>query len=126
MLPLFPVITYVKNVSFRKGLLMRVLCFIGKRCPNCPPVKDYLESAAGGRVRVEWVDCGEADGLQAAREYGVSSTPTAIVYGDGGEELGRAHDVRSLKTLLAPDGLDAEGCLRTGGRGDAGCVGCSI
>lgn len=103
---------------------MRVLCFIGKRCPNCPPVKDYLESLAG-RVNVEWVDCGEADGLQAAREHGVSSTPAAIVYGDGGEELGRAHDVRSLKALLAPDGSAADG-FSDGEDADAGCVGCSV
>ena len=78
---------------------MRYELFTRRRCPNCPPVREYCAAYFEG----EMIDCDTEAGLDFARARGVASTPTAIFYDDEGAEIARAHNVQEIKTSLAVD-----------------------
>ena len=80
---------------------MRYELFTRKKCPGCPPVKDYCAARFEGEV----IDCDTKVGLDFARARGVSSTPTAIFYDDAGAEIARAHGVKEIRVALAAAAL---------------------
>ncbi len=73
--------------------------FTRAACPNCPPVRDFLRSSGLPGVVV---DVDTEDGLELARRYEVMSTPTAILMGPGGEQLGRAYARSQLEKMVKP------------------------
>lgn len=76
------------------------MLFTRAACPNCPPVRDYLRSSGLPGVVV---DVDTEEGLELARRYEVMSTPTAILMGSGGEQLGRAYARSQLERLIRPE-----------------------
>lgn len=74
------------------------MLFTREACPNCPPVRSYLERTdLPGTV----FDVDTDEGLDMARRYEVLSTPTAILLDPMGDELARASTRARLHELLA-------------------------
>ena len=80
-----------------KGAFAHIELFTRKTCPNCPPVKEYVEGHFEG---VRLVDVDSAEGFARAQECDVLSTPTVIFYGDDNAEIARAHSVSELKEAI--------------------------
>lgn len=72
------------------------MLFTKATCPNCPPVKQYIDSMniAGERIDVE-----TDSGFKKAVSYGVMSTPTVIFFSPEGSELKRCHSVEEIKSF---------------------------
>lgn len=71
--------------------------FMRKTCPNCPPVKAFMEELPlEGTV----IDVDTDEGLRQAAAKGVFSAPTVIFYDQQGTELSRAHSVEDIKAAL--------------------------
>ena len=66
-------------------------------CPNCPPVKEYVNELGLDGVHV---DVDTEEGLSAARHYGVMASPTVIFFDDEKKELFRAHNLSDLKKRM--------------------------
>ena len=84
---------------------VRYVLFTQKGCPNCPPAKEFCEA----RFEGETVDCGTEVGLDLARAYGVSSTPTAIFFDESGNEAGRASGFDGIRLAASLQGKQKEG-----------------
>ena len=74
---------------------MRALLFYREKCPNCPPVKEYMEKHYSG-IDVEPVNCDTEKGMEMARDRWVMSTPTVVMVNESNEELWRARSVEEL------------------------------
>ncbi len=68
-----------------------------KTCPNCPPVKNYMENVdlPGQAINVD-----TNEGLADAAENGVFATPTVIFYNEVGTETARCHNVEELEAVF--------------------------
>ncbi|WP_028973226.1 anaerobic ribonucleoside-triphosphate reductase [Spirochaeta cellobiosiphila] len=66
-------------------------------CPNCPPVKNILESVdlESRQYNVE-----SDEGFEKALEKNILATPTAIFYNENGKELFRASTPQALMDKL--------------------------
>ncbi len=82
--------------EFRDAAKSRIMLFVGRNCPACPPAKDAVMKL-GFPMDLIYADT-EA-GLAEAAKRDVYSTPTAILLGSDGNELGRALDARSISTF---------------------------
>ncbi|MDC7227313.1 MAG: anaerobic ribonucleoside-triphosphate reductase [Spirochaetales bacterium] len=71
--------------------------FFRTTCPNCPPVKNWLE---GFQIEGTAVNVDEKEGFAKAAEYQIFSSPTVIFHDEEGKEMYRASDVRELNTLF--------------------------
>ncbi len=68
-----------------------------KTCPNCPPVKGFMEELdMAGRS----VDVDTDAGLAEAAKKGVFATPTVIFYNAQGVETARCHNVEELEVVF--------------------------
>ena len=73
--------------------------FMRKTCPNCPPVKSFMEEVDfKGNV----IDVDTDEGLREAAAKGVFSAPTVIFYDKDGNETGRGHTVEEIKNVMNP------------------------
>lgn len=79
--------------SFRYEFFMR------QTCPNCPPVKKYMENVS---LDGEKIDIDTDSGIKKAASRGVFAVPTVIFYDADGNESGRAHNVEELDAVLNP------------------------
>lgn len=70
------------------------LYFYRDSCPNCPPVKNYLNSLD---ANINLVNVDTKEGLKMASKYDVMATPTAIYFDEQGRELFRGSCVADLK-----------------------------
>ena len=71
--------------------------FIRKTCPNCPPVKNYMQSFnISGRT----IDVDTKEGLAEAAKKGIFASPTVIFYNSNGTEAQRCHNVEELKEVF--------------------------
>ena len=71
--------------------------FFKKRCPNCPPVKEVIESIS---LEGNKIDVDESEGLTEAMNLSVYSAPTVILYDAGGSEIYRTGNADKLKSFL--------------------------
>ncbi len=78
--------------------------FLRGTCPNCPPVKAYMQDVNLPGIQI---DVDSAEGLQQAARKGVFAAPTVIFYGSDGSEIARAHNVDELKAVLQPQAVVA-------------------
>lgn len=78
--------------------------FTRKTCPNCPPVKDFMENLdmVGRKIDVD-----TQEGLAQAAKNGVFASPTVIFYNKDGIETARCHNVEELKAVFAPVTVNA-------------------
>lgn len=68
-----------------------------KTCPNCPPVKNFMESLdMAGRS----IDVDTPEGLSEAAKKGVFASPTVIFYNEVGIETARCHNVEELEAVF--------------------------
>ena len=72
--------------------------FTRKTCPNCPPVKEFME---GVELSGRSIDVDTEEGLAEAAGKGVFASPTVIVYDSEGNETARAHNVEELSVIFA-------------------------
>jgi hypothetical protein len=78
--------------------------FARRTCPNCPPVKAYIENVQmDGRT----IDVDSESGLAEAARKGVFAAPTVILYNSNGTEIARGHNVEELTALLEPVAAEA-------------------
>lgn len=73
--------------------------FTRKTCPNCPPVKAFMEEHSAdfsGRA----IDVDTKDGLAEAAKKGVFASPTVIFYNEQGVETARCHNVEELEAVF--------------------------
>jgi len=73
--------------------------FARKTCPNCPPVKEYLENCA---VEGSCIDVDTEQGFERARELQILAAPTVVVFDAQGNEIARAHTAQELSVVFEP------------------------
>ena len=72
--------------------------FFRSTCPNCPPVKNWLD---GFNLDGKAVNVDEKAGFELAASYQIYSSPTVIFHDEEGREMYRASDVGALDALFA-------------------------
>ena len=76
---------------------MRYIIFTLPSCCRCPAVKNYLlSSGLSGQI----IDASTESGLDQARYFGISSTPTVIFTDESGMEIGASHDLAGTKKFI--------------------------
>lgn len=75
----------------------RILCFVRKTCPNCPPVKTVLDQSG---LPVEYIDVDTHEGMELAMKYGVMKAPTVLFLDAENGEQARTGNAAELKSLL--------------------------
>jgi len=73
--------------------------FARKTCPNCPPVKEYLENCT---TEGSYIDVDTEQGLERARELQIFAAPTVVIFDAQGHEIARAHTAQELSAVLEP------------------------
>lgn len=73
------------------------LYFYRPTCPNCTPVKNYLQKL---QETVMEFNVDTAEGFDLASQFDIMSTPTAIYINEEGKELFRGNDVCVLKESI--------------------------
>jgi len=73
------------------------LLFYRSNCPNCPPVKAFMEqvSVQGRQVNVD-----TADGIAEAAAYSIMAAPTVLFFDKAGNETVRVFTVQELHKLF--------------------------
>ena len=87
-----------EGVSCPDELPASYLYFYRPACPNCPPVKEFLEEM---RLDGETLNVDTEDGMNAAAQYEVLAAPTVIFFDAEGKEILRAHNAELLRELFA-------------------------
>ncbi len=75
--------------------------FYREHCPNCPPVRSYVEQLP---IRGTMVDVDTGNGMQEAINHQILSTPTVILMDSRGYEVAQAGSVEQLRTILESAG----------------------
>lgn len=79
----------------------KYMLFTTPTCIACPPVKSFIaELESRGLVNGERIDVGEEQGLERAIQYGISQSPTVILFDEQQQEIGRAHNVQEIKSII--------------------------
>lgn len=73
--------------------------FARKTCPNCPPVKEYLENCT---LSGTYIDVDTEQGLDRARELQIFAAPAVVLFDEQGKEIARAHTAQELSAVLEP------------------------
>jgi len=86
------------EISGKKGEAAEYLYFFRTSCPNCPPVKNWLDDfkLSGQAVNVD-----EKEGFEAAAKYQIYSSPMVIFLDEEGSEMYRAGNVSALDALFS-------------------------
>lgn len=71
--------------------------FYRTTCPNCPPVKNWLENF---HIKGEMINVDEKAGFSKAAEYQIFVSPTVVFIDSEGKEMYRATDVNALDALF--------------------------
>ena len=78
-------------------MIKKYMLFFTPMCPKCPKIKEYMDTKG---LEKEWVDAATKEGLEKAREFGVSGVPTAIFFDENKEEASRATDIEEIKKIV--------------------------
>lgn len=71
--------------------------FTRKTCPNCPPVKEYMQNI---QIEGKYIDVDTEEGLSNAASKGVFASPTVIIYNKDKKEIARGHSVEELSVFF--------------------------
>ena len=71
--------------------------FFRKTCPNCPSVKNYIETINLNGINI---DVDTEEGLTAASENNIFGVPTVVFYDNDNNEISRAHTLKDLKDTI--------------------------
>jgi len=83
----------------------KYLYFFRQTCPNCPPVKSFLD---GLDQEGTAIDVDTPEGLEAASRWGVYAAPTAVFLNPQGEELFRSSRVDELQARLTAPARESQ------------------
>lgn len=83
------------------GSIRSYTYFYREHCPNCPPVRTYVERLS---LTGQMVDVDTGEGMEQAINHQVLSTPTVILMDDHGHEVAQAGSVDQLRTILESAG----------------------
>lgn len=72
--------------------------FYRNTCPNCPPVKEFVE---GLKQEGQFVNVDEDEGLSYAAALQVYSAPTVVFFDQDEVEIFRAHKVSELEEFFS-------------------------
>jgi ribonucleoside-triphosphate reductase len=84
--------------------IARYSYFFRQTCPNCPPVRDYLE---GLEIKGKQFDVDTSEGMEKATEHQVLTAPTVIFFDGEGKEMFRAHNVDTMNEVFNPIKIEA-------------------
>lgn len=79
------------------SLPAKYLYFYRTTCPNCPPVKNWLENFL---IDGEAVNVDEKEGFTLAAAHKIFVSPTVVFLDNEGKETSRATSVKALDTLF--------------------------
>ncbi|MEE8441571.1 MAG: anaerobic ribonucleoside-triphosphate reductase [Spirochaetia bacterium] len=71
--------------------------FFRETCPNCPPVRTYVENLS---LNGEMVDVDTGEGMAQALHHQILSTPTVILMDEHGDTVAQAGSVAQLRSIL--------------------------
>jgi ribonucleoside-triphosphate reductase len=86
------------GISPSEELPASYLYFYRATCPNCPPVREFVEEM---HIHGESINVDTEDGMTAATQYEVLAAPTVIFLDAEGREIVRAHNTELLRELFA-------------------------
>ncbi len=75
--------------------------FFRESCPNCPPVRTYVENLS---LNGEMVDVDTGEGMEQAVQHQILSTPTVILMDENGAPVAQAGSVAQLRSILESAG----------------------
>ena len=75
--------------------------FFRETCPNCPPVRTFVENLA---LEGEMVDVDTGEGMAQAVQHQILSTPTVILMDGNGDPVAQAGNVDQLRSILESAG----------------------
>lgn len=81
--------------------IMSYAYFFRETCPNCPPVRSYVESID---LDGEMVDVDTGEGMERAVEHQILSTPTVLLKDEHGKTVAQAGNVAQLRSILETAG----------------------
>jgi ribonucleoside-triphosphate reductase len=87
-----------RDLSSSNGEPAAYYYFYRTTCPNCPPVKNWLENFHVGGT---YINVDEKEGYEKAAEYQIFSSPTVVFLDAEGVEMYRATNVDALDALFA-------------------------
>jgi glutaredoxin len=70
--------------------------FFRKNCPNCKPVKSYVETMP---IDGEDIDVDTDEGFALAKKYNITATPTVVFFNNEGSSVYSTHDIREMDKL---------------------------
>lgn len=76
----------------------KFLFFKTPMCPNCEEIQEWLEEHQNIASMGEEVDATTKEGLDKAKQYGVSGVPT-IVFFKGGEQVTTAQSLEEFQKV---------------------------
>lgn len=75
--------------------------FTTPTCPACPSVKSFLSTLeVKSGLNGENVDVTTDSGSERAVKFGISKAPTVILFDENKNELGRAHNINEIKSII--------------------------
>jgi hypothetical protein len=83
------------------GSITSYAYFYRETCPRCPSVKSYMEGLSLSGKAID-VDTGE--GMSAAVDYQILSTPTVVLFDEAGHRVADAGSVEQLRGILESAG----------------------
>ena len=88
----------VKEINLTpKGEIASYKFFFRTTCPNCPPVKNVVESLS---LEGESINADTSKGFTKAAIYEIFTAPTVVFLDDKGVEVTRASNIADLKTII--------------------------
>ncbi|KKP37504.1 hypothetical protein A2483_01085 [Candidatus Peregrinibacteria bacterium RIFOXYC2_FULL_33_13] len=80
---------------------MELTLFTTETCHNCPPIKEFLENYKNQHqnIKINFINAGQPQGLDIAREKRVSRVPTLII-NDTDKEIARFHTLEEAEEYL--------------------------
>ena len=75
--------------------------FFRESCPNCPPVRTYVENLS---LDGEMVNVDTGDGMAQAVQRQILSTPTVVLMDENGDAVAQAGSVAQLRSILESAG----------------------
>jgi len=78
------------------------LLFYRSNCPNCPPVKAFMERLSVQREQLQGrqVDVDTAEGITEAAAHEVMAAPTVVLFDAEGNETARLFHIKELRELF--------------------------
>ena len=85
------------NSSVPQGKPASYKLFHSQFCRNCPPVVRFMNNV---EMQGEMLDVTGDIGVEQAKQYGVKSTPTVLLFDENNNVVGEMHTVEELQKIF--------------------------